>query len=66
MTAAGRGLDDGIHGPRAGDVYIGLDLGTSGLKAVALSASGAILARSSVAYPTRHPAPGAYEQDAGD
>jgi xylulokinase len=50
----------------AGDVYIGLDLGTSGLKAVALSASGEILARSGVAYPTHQPAPGAYEQDTGD
>jgi sugar (pentulose or hexulose) kinase len=50
----------------AADVYIGLDLGTSGLKAVALSASGAILARSGHPYPTHRPAPGAYEQDAGD
>ena len=49
-----------------GDVYIGLDLGTSGLKAVALSAAGEILARSGVAYPTHRPAPGAYEQDVGD
>ncbi|HTU07378.1 MAG TPA: FGGY family carbohydrate kinase [Trebonia sp.] len=66
MTAPWRALDNGVQGPRAGDVYIGLDLGTSGLKAVALSATGAILARSSVAYPTSHPVPGAYEQDAGD
>jgi xylulokinase len=49
-----------------GDVYIGLDLGTSGLKAVALSGAGVILARSAVAYRTHHPAPGACEQDAGD
>jgi xylulokinase len=49
-----------------GDVYIGLDLGTSGLKAVALAASGAILARASAAYPTHQPAAGAYEQDPGD
>jgi xylulokinase len=48
------------------DVYIGLDLGTSGLKAVALSASGAILARSGAAYQTHQPAPGGYEQDACD
>jgi len=47
-------------------VYIGLDLGTSGLKAVALTASGAIAARASVAYPTHQPAAGAYEQDTGD
>lgn len=50
----------------AGGVYVGLDLGTSGLKAVALSASGEIIARSGMAYPTRRPAPGASEQDAGD
>ena len=49
----------------AADVWIGLDLGTSGLKAVALSASGEIIARSGIGYPTRRPAPGAYEQDAG-
>ncbi len=50
----------------ATDVFIGLDLGTSGLKAVALTASGAIAARASAAYPTHQPAPGAYEQDTGD
>jgi xylulokinase len=48
-----------------GEVYVGLDLGTSGLKAVALGASGAVLARSGAAYPTHRPAAGAYEQDAG-
>jgi sugar (pentulose or hexulose) kinase len=53
-------------GQEAGDVYIGLDLGTSGLKAVALAESGAILARASAAYPTHRPAAGAYEQDPGD
>ena len=51
---------------RAGEVYIGLDLGTSGLKAVALSASGEVLARGSAAYPTHRPAAGACEQDTGD
>jgi xylulokinase len=50
----------------AGDIYIGLDLGTSGLKAVALTASGVILARGSAAYPTHRPAAGAAEQDTGD
>ena len=54
------------HRGDAADVYIGLDLGTSGLKAVALSASGAILARASAAYPTHRPVAGAYEQDPGD
>jgi xylulokinase len=50
----------------AQDVYLGLDLGTSGLKAVALSTSGAVLARASAAYPTRRPAAGACEQDPAD
>jgi len=59
MTSGGPGQD-------VGDVYIGLDLGTSGLKAVALAASGTILARASAAYPTHQPAAGAYEQDPGD
>ena len=59
MTSGGSDRD-------AGDVYVGLDLGTSGLKAVALGASGAILARASTAYDTHQPAAGAYEQDPGD
>jgi sugar (pentulose or hexulose) kinase len=59
MTSGGPGQD-------VGDVYIGLDLGTSGLKAVVLAASGTILARASAAYPTHQPAAGAYEQDPGD
>src|SRR6516225_1799013 len=59
MTTGGPGQQDA-------EVYLGLDLGTSGLKAVALSASGAILARAGAAYPTHQPAAGAYEQDPGD
>jgi xylulokinase len=59
MTPGGPGQD-------VADVYVGLDLGTSGLKAVALGASGALLARASAAYSTHHPVAGAYEQDAGD
>jgi xylulokinase len=49
-----------------GDVYIGLDLGTSGLKGVALSTGGAILARGGAVYPTRRSAAGAAEQDTAD
>ena len=59
MTSGGPDQD-------AADVYIGLDLGTSGLKAIALAGSGAILARASAAYPTHRPVAGAYEQDPGD
>ena len=50
----------------APDVYIGLDLGTSGLKAVALTAAGEIVARGSAAHPTHRPDAGACEQDTGD
>ena len=47
---------------RGTGVYIGLDLGTSGLKGVALAPDGTVVARASAAYPTRRPAPGACEQ----
>jgi xylulokinase len=50
----------------AGDVYLGLDLGTSGLKAIALDVCGTILARVGMAYPTHRPAAGACEQDTAD
>jgi xylulokinase len=48
------------------DLYIGLDLGTSGLKAVALRASGEVVARAIAGYPTSRPSPRAAEQDPGD
>ncbi len=60
------GLRQGSAAACARDVYIGLDLGTSALKAVALSASGAVLAGGSAAYPTHRPAAGACEQDTAD
>jgi xylulokinase len=44
------------------DVYIGLDLGTSGLKGVALTPGGTVIARGAAAYPTHRPAAGACEQ----
>jgi xylulokinase len=52
-------------GPEAArdGAYIGLDLGTSGLKAVALAADGRVLARGAAAYPTSTPEAGAREQD---
>jgi len=46
----------------AAGVYIGLDLGTSGLKGIALDASGAVAARGSSGYPTSRPADHAAEQ----
>ena len=48
------------------DVYIGLDLGTSGLKGVALTASGTVAARGSAAYFTERSAAGAAEQTPQD
>jgi xylulokinase len=44
------------------DIYIGLDLGTSGLKGVALTAAGTVAARGSAAYFTQRSAAGAAEQ----
>ncbi len=46
-------------------VFVGLDLGTSGLKAVALDVHGTPVARAGSGYPTSTPQPGAYEQDPG-
>ncbi|MDA8291271.1 MAG: FGGY family carbohydrate kinase, partial [Actinomycetota bacterium] len=45
---------------------VGLDLGTSGMKGVALDGSGRVAARAQCGYPTSRPEPGASEQDPGD
>jgi xylulokinase len=47
-------------------VCIGLDLGTSGLKGVAMSADGALMATASAGYQTTRPLPGRAEQDPSD
>jgi xylulokinase len=47
-------------------VFIGLDLGTSGLKGVALDETGAVLGHGSASYPTHRPAAHAAEQDPAD
>lgn len=47
-------------------MYLGLDLGTSGLKGVALTETGAIAGSAAAAYPTARPEPGAAEQDPAD
>ena len=49
-----------------GVVAIGLDLGTSGLKGVALRADGSLAARAQAPYLTFRPAPGRAEQDPRD
>lgn len=50
----------------APEVLIGLDLGTSAVKAVTLDAEGNLLAQSGAPYPTRAPQPGWAEQDPAD
>ncbi len=50
-----------MSGP--GDVWIGLDLGTSGLKGVAMSSDGVLVATASAGYATARPLPGRAEQD---
>jgi xylulokinase len=45
------------------EVCVGLDVGTSGLKAVALDAAGSVVAEASADYPLLTPAPGWTEQD---
>lgn len=47
-------------------VYLGLDLGTSSLKALLVAASGAVIADASADYPTARPHVGWSEQDPAD
>ena len=45
------------------DVLIGLDVGTSGVKAIALSPDGAVVGSAEESYPLSTPQPGWSEQD---
>ena len=47
-------------------LFVGLDLGTSSLKAVAVGAGGEVAARAHASYPTARPEPGAAEQSPAD
>ena len=47
-------------------MFVGLDVGTSGVKAVAVSPAGEVLARAEEEYPLSTPAPGWAEQDPED
>jgi len=47
-------------------VTLGIDIGTSGTKTIAINESGAILASASAEYPCEHPRPGWSEQDPQD
>ncbi len=50
----------------ADPTFVGLDVGTSGAKAIAVSRSGEVLARGEKEYPLSTPAPGWAEQDPED
>ena len=54
------------EGSPDGPVYVGLDLGTSGLKGVALTGSGHVVARGIGTYATRRDVPGWAEQEPAD
>ena len=47
-------------------VFLGIDIGTSGTKSLAIDEKGAILASATVEYPIYHPKPGWSEQDPAD
>ena len=47
-------------------MYLGLDLGTSGLRGLLIDAEGAALGSAEAAYPVSHPHPGWSEQDPQD
>lgn len=47
-------------------MYIGLDLGTSGLRALLVQDDGQVIAQAEAGYPVAHPHPGWSEQDPAD
>lgn len=50
-------------GPGSGEVTVGLDIGTTSVKGVAVAADGTVLARARVPHEVRSPRPGAFEHD---
>jgi sugar (pentulose or hexulose) kinase len=55
-----------VSGTPKSDVFVGIDLGTSALKGVAISADGSLIASARRSYATHRPAPGRAEQDPAD
>lgn len=47
----------------SGDVTVGVDIGTTSVKAIAVDGAGTVLARARVPHPVRVPVPGAFEHD---
>src|SRR5581483_7211767 len=58
--------DEAAGGVRFMSVAIGVDVGTSGLKALAVRDDGAVLANATCEYPLYTPHPGYAEQDPDD
>ena len=50
----------------AAATLIGIDIGTTSVKAVMIGLDGARVAETSTSYPTHHPTPGRVEQNPGD
>ena len=46
------------------DIFLGLDLGTSGCKLIAFDRAGQAVARAAHSYPVANPGPGLFELDA--
>ena len=71
-AARGRGRPDRARGDRAGGPrprmtdLVGLDVGTTGVKALRISSEGDVLARAEEPYPLATPQPGWAEQDPED
>ena len=66
-AAAGTWLDnESIGATGAGLKLVGLDVGTTGVKAIAISPDGSVLARAEREYPLSTPRPGWAEQDPED
>jgi xylulokinase len=62
-VSGGGGSGSGSGSGQSRDVWVGLDLGTSGLKGLAVDRHGQVLARASAGYGTARPEAGAAEQD---
>src|SRR2546426_4267052 len=59
----GSGPGDGGASPRHVSVFVGLDIGTSGAKALAVDERGDVIAQASTEYGVESPRPGWTEQD---
>src|SRR5579872_471892 len=66
MTARAQPTESASEGENPMSVYLGIDVGTSGTKTLAMREDGKILATATVAYPLSSPRPDWSEQDPED